>query len=90
MNEKEKALAIASAFRRLQATEIAYRTLVSQFRLNDGSAPEDRVARDVREDLDPLGPYGPTLQSFALQLGSANPSEVLDLLYEEIFDPKSY
>lgn len=88
MTEQEMALAIAHAFRRLQATETAYRTLLSRFRLDGEPIPADWIAQDVGEDLDPKSPFGQALHSFELQLESTSPSEVLESLYRELFERK--
>jgi hypothetical protein len=88
MTDKEMALAIAHVFRRLQATETVYRTLVSRFRLDGEPISQDWIAQDVDEDLDPKTPAGQVLHLFALQLESTNPNEVLGVLYRELFEPK--
>jgi hypothetical protein len=87
MTDKEMALEIAQAFRRLQATETAYRTLLSRFRIGGEPVPEGWIARDVGEDLDPRNPFGQALHSFELQLESTSPSEVLRTLHRELFEP---
>ena len=86
MTDKEMALAIAHAFRQLQAKEIAYRTLISRFRLNGEPVHQGRIVQDVQKDLDPKSPFGQALHSFGLQLESTNPSEVLESLYRELFE----
>ena len=88
MTDREMAVAIAHAFRRLQATETAYQTLLSRFRVGGEPVPEGWLVRDVREDLGPKSPFGQALHSFETQLESANPSEALGLLYRELFEPK--
>ena len=88
MTDKEMALEIARAFRRLQVTETAYKTLLSRFRLDGEPISQDWIARDVDEDLDPKSPFGQVLHSFELQLESTNPYEVLGELYRELFEPK--
>lgn len=88
MTDKEMALSIANAFRRLQATKTAHETLLSRFRLGAEPVPEGWIVRDVREDLDPRNPLGQALHSFETELESANPSEVLATLYRELFESK--
>jgi hypothetical protein len=88
MTDQEMALAIAHAFRRLQATETAYRTLLSRFRQGGEPIPQDWIMRDVDEDLGQKSPFGQVLHSFELELESTIPSEVLGSLYRELFEPK--
>jgi hypothetical protein len=88
MTAEEMALAIARSFRRLQATETVYQTLISRFRVNGEQVPEVWIARDVEADLAPKSPFGQALDLFARELESANPDEVLALLYRELFEPK--
>jgi hypothetical protein len=88
MTDKEMALAIARAFRELQATKTAHQTLLSRFRVGGEPVPEGWLARDVREDLALKSPFGQALHSFETQLESASQSEVLGLLYRELFEPK--
>jgi hypothetical protein len=91
MTNQEMAYAIAMAFRKLQAKEVAYETLLSRIQLEGQPiAWKQMIQQDVAEDLAPLGQYDQALQSFAHELGSANPSEVLEALYRELFDPAKY
>jgi hypothetical protein len=87
MTEREMAFKIAAAFRRFQATQTAYQLYLNRLPV-DVQSTEKSINWDVSADLSPRGPYGPILQSFARELESANPHEVLELLYRELFDPK--
>ena len=82
------ALAIARAFRQLQATKIVHETLISRFRLNGAQVPEGWIKQDVETDLDPQSPFGLALDLFAHELESANPREVLGLLYRQLLEPQ--
>lgn len=88
MTDKEIAFKIAAAFRRFQARQTAYQVYLNRLPV-DVQATEKSIDWDVNADLSPQGPYGPALHSFARELESANPHEVLGLLYRELFDPSA-
>jgi hypothetical protein len=87
MTDKEMAFKIAASFRRFQARQTAYQLYLNRLPV-DVQATEKSIDWDVSADLSPQGPYGPVLQSFERELESANPREVLELLYRELFDPR--
>lgn len=87
MTDKEMAFRIAAKFRRFQATQMAYQLYLNRLPV-DVPATEKSIDWDVNADLSPQGPYGQVLLSFAHELESANPHEVLELLYRELFDPR--
>ena len=87
MTDKEIAFGIAAEFRRFQATRTAYQVYLNRLPV-DVQATEKSIDWDVSADLSPQGPYVQVLHSFEHELESANPHEVLELLYRELFDPK--
>jgi hypothetical protein len=87
MTEREMAYSIAALVRRFQATQTAYQLTLNLLPTDVRPKPES-IEYAVADDLSPAGPYGPILESFEHELESANPREVLALLYRELFEAK--
>jgi hypothetical protein len=86
MTDRQMALAIAQVFRRLQATQTAYQVYLNRLPIDVQSA-EQLIDWGATQDLSAQSPFGLALDSFALELESANPHEVLALLYRELLEP---